>query len=203
MKIEIKYENKTVSLDVADDTDFSVMIERDYEERLAEAKAKGEDTKDIVPYDVQQLFSESLNKPDYNNYHKHNRHSGMPKKTYRKDDEAADMTDGIDSINPDKCVYWLGANEAEKRDAELEDEEVRNLIRSVLKPKQAELLIAIVLEDISLKEYAAREGVSISAISHRRETAIKNFKKVFPKASTLPFFQGYQEEGSKSSRKGR
>ena len=203
MKIEIKYENKTVSLDVADDTDFSVMIERDYEERLAEAKAKGEDTKNIVPYDVQQLFTESLNKPDYNNYHKHNRHFGMPKKTYRKDDEAADMTDGIGSINPNKYVYWLGATEEEKRDTELEDEEVYNLIRSILKPKQADLIIAIVLDDISLKEYAAREGVSISAISHRMETAVKNFKKVFPKASTLLFCQGYQEEGSKSSRKGR
>ena len=203
MKIEIKYENKTVSLDVADDTDFSVMIERDYEERLAEAKAKGEDTKDIVPYDVQQLFTESLNKPDYNNYHKHNRHFGMPKKTYRKDDEAADMTDGIGFINPNKYVYWLGATEEEKRDTEIENEEVYNLIRSILKPKQADLLIAIVRDDISLKDYAARENVSVSAISHRMDTVIKNFKKIFPKASTFPFCRGYQEEGNKFSRKGR
>ena len=203
MNIKIQYENKVVSLEMPDDTDFSVMIERDYKARLAEAREKGKDPTKIVPYNVQQLCKESLNKPDYNNWHQHNRHSGMPKKSYRKDDESADMTDGIDSINPDQYGYWLGATEAEKRDAELEDEEVRNLIRSVLKPKQAELLIAIVLDDISLKEYAACEGVSISAISHRMETAIKNFKKVFPKASTLPFFQGYQEEGSKSSRKGR
>ena len=144
MNIKIQCENKAVSLEMPDDTDFSVMIERDYEARLAEAREKDVAPTKIVPYNVQQLCKESLNKPDYNNWHQHNRHSGMPKKSYRKDDESADMTDGIDSINPDQYGYWLGATEAEKRDAELEDEEVRNLIRSVLKPKQAELLIAIV-----------------------------------------------------------
>ena len=203
MNIKIQCENKVVSLEMPDDTDFSVMIERDYEARLAEAREKGKDPTKIVPYNVQQLCKESLNKPDYNNYHKHNRHFGMPKKTYRKDDEATDMTDGIGSINPDKYVYWLGAPEEEKRDTELENEEVYNLIRSTLKPKQADLLIAIVRDDISLKDYAAREKVSVSAISHRMDTVIKNFKKIFPKASTFPFCRGYEEEGNKSSRKGR
>lgn len=60
------------------------------------------------------------------------------------------------------------------------------IIRKTLKEKQAELLIAIFLDGVSVTEYAEREGVSKSAISHRLDTAKKNFKKFFQNPQLSP-----------------
>jgi len=46
-----------------------------------------------------------------------------------------------------------------------------------LKPKQQELINAIYFEGISVNDYAAKEGVDHSAISHRLRTAKNNLKK--------------------------
>jgi DNA-directed RNA polymerase specialized sigma24 family protein len=106
----------------------------------------------------------------------------MPKKPFRKDAEAEDESDHMDYL-PDN-------SDEETREKQAEYEYVCDIIRKTLKEKQAELLIAIVLDGVSVSEYAKREGVSVSAISHRMETAMKNFKKVFPKSSTYPSSQG-------------
>jgi DNA-directed RNA polymerase specialized sigma24 family protein len=71
-----------------------------------------------------------------------------------------------------------------------EYEHICEIIRKALKEKQAELLIAIVLDGVTVTEYAEREGVSVSAISHRLDTAKKNFKKIYPKSSTFPSCHG-------------
>lgn len=59
--------------------------------------------------------------------------------------------------------------------AESENERLLNAI-SKLKPKQQELIRAIYFDGISVNDYAARKGVSQSAISHRLETVKKTLK---------------------------
>ena len=66
---------------------------------------------------------------------------------------------------------------------------MRLFVRLSSKNKQ-KLFIAIYLDGISVTEYAEREGVSKSAISHRLDTAKKNLKKVFPESSTFPSCHG-------------
>lgn len=48
---------------------------------------------------------------------------------------------------------------------------------SKLKPRQRDLICAIYFEGISVNDYAAKEGVDHSAISHRLKTAKNNLKK--------------------------
>lgn len=177
MKIRILYDNKPTYLEVPDE-DCSVMIDADYEDRITSA----EDKETVTRRSVQEIMEEHFNKPEYNNWHKFDRHYGIPKKPFHKNDEAEDDTDHMDYF-PDKS-YEAAIQRKE------ESEYIRDIIRNTLKEKQAELLIAIVLDGVSVTEYAEREGVSVSAISHRMETAIKNLKKVFPKSSTFPSSQG-------------
>jgi len=106
----------------------------------------------------------------------------MPKKPFRKDDESEDATDHMD---------YLPDNTHEVARIKKEDYEYYcEIIRSILKPKHSEPFIAVYLDGMTMTEYAEREGVSKSAISHRLNTAKKNLKKVFPESSTFPSCHG-------------
>ena len=177
MKIRILYDNKPTYLEVPDE-DCNVMIDADYEDRLSSAK----DNETVTRRSAQEIIEERFNRPEYNNWHKFDRHYGIPKKPFRKDDQAEDETDHMD--------YFPDNSDEEDREKQAEYECVCDIIRKTLKPKQAEMLISIVLDGVSVTEYAKREGVTVGAISHRMETAMKNFKKVFPKSSTFPSSQG-------------
>ncbi|HRX00833.1 MAG TPA: hypothetical protein P5280_15170, partial [Cyclobacteriaceae bacterium] len=86
------------------------------------------------------------------------RHRGMPKKQFRKDDEEEDKTDHMDTL-PDY-------SDEENREKQAEYEYVCGILRKNLKPQQAEMLISIILDGMPVSDYAKREGVSVSAISH-------------------------------------
>ncbi|MDD3262115.1 MAG: sigma factor-like helix-turn-helix DNA-binding protein [Oscillospiraceae bacterium] len=65
--------------------------------------------------------------------------------------------------------------------ADLERKYTRQHIRdavSKLKPAQRDLITAIYFNGVSVNEYAKREGVDHSAISHRLQTAYKHLKKL-------------------------
>lgn len=177
MKILIRYDEKLSCLEVPEE-DFTLMIEADYEDRLSSA----EDKEVVVHRSAQEIINERFNKLEYNNWHQFDRHRGMPKKPFHKDDQEIDETDHMDYL-PDTSVEETWEKQAEY-------DYVCDMIRKTLKPNQAELIIAIYLDGISVTKYAEREGVHKSAISHRLETAKRNFKKVFPKSSTFPSCQG-------------
>ena len=81
------------------------MIDSDYEERLSSA----EDKEAVARRSVQEIMEERFNKPEYNNWHKFNRHYGEPKKKFRKDDEAEDKSDVMDSFsdNLELLIFYL------------------------------------------------------------------------------------------------
>jgi len=172
MKLKIRYEQKYEIVEVnSEEMWVSLSLEG------------GEDlTQEEKETLIQDTFEDRFNKPEYNNWHKFDRHRGMPKKPFRKDDEAEDEIDHMD--------YFPDNSDEEAREKQAEYEYICEIIRKNLKEKQAELLIAIVMDGISVTEYARREGVTVGAISHRMETAMKNFKKVFPKSSTFRSSQG-------------
>lgn len=69
MKIRILYDNKPTYLEVPDE-DCTVMIDADYEERLS----FDEDKETVTRRSVQEIMDERFNKPEYNNWHKFDRH---------------------------------------------------------------------------------------------------------------------------------
>lgn len=173
MKLKIRYEQKYEILEVSSE-EMWVSLSLEGGEDLTQEE------KETL---IQDAFEEQFNKLEYNNWHKFDRHRGMPNKIFRKDDEAEDKSDFMDYI-PDN-------SDEEAREKQEEYERVCDIIRKTLKPDQAELLITIYLDQIPLTEYADRECVSVSAISHRLNTAKKNFKKFYPKSSTFTSSKGY------------
>jgi len=65
--------------------------------------------------------------------------------------------------------------------ADLESKSTRQHIREAvakLKPPQRDLITAIFFDGVSVNDYAKREGVDHSAISHRLQTAYRHLKKL-------------------------
>ena len=88
MKLKIRYENKYQTLEVNSD-EMCVSLSLESDENLTQAE------KETI---IQEAFEERFNKPEYNNWHKFNRHRGNLKKQFRKDDEDADDSDGLDTV---------------------------------------------------------------------------------------------------------
>lgn len=187
MKVRVLYEDnikngyKFYTTIEIPDGDYSIMLEEDYQQRLAEAKP--EKREKVKRCETVQEMLDLMNNKEYNNWRRFNRNLGEPKTPFRKDDEAEDKSDFMDYV-PDNSIE--GAREKQE-----EYEHVCDIIRKTIKPKQAKMLISIVLDGVSVSEYAKSEGVTTSAISHRMETAIKNFKKFYPKSSTFTSSKGY------------
>lgn len=116
MKINIRYDNTITALEVPVE-DFTLMIDVDYQSRLDAATDKSA----INRRTPQEIMDEQFNKPDYNNWHKFDRHRGQPKTAYRKDDEAEDETDVMD-----KLADW---SDTEKLDRQFEYEDLCGKIR--------------------------------------------------------------------------
>ena len=66
---------------------------------------------------------------------------------------------------------------------QLEYEECCETLRSLLKPAQADMVIAIALDGYTVGEYAERIDDEPNNVSHRYRRAINKLKKVFSKTS--------------------
>lgn len=77
--------------------------------------------------------------------------------------------DGIDFVDKKDKIEAMFKEPSKK--------ELLHTAISKLKPKQRDLILAIYFEGISVNDYAAKEGVDHSAISHRLQTAKNNLKK--------------------------
>ena len=179
MKIKIRYDNQTLTLDVPEE-DFTVMIEMDYRERCAAA----EDPSSVKRRTPQEILDTEANRPDYNNWHRHWRHSDGDAIPPRLDHKA-----GFLSRDPD------GAGEPHQYTVEdfpdtasplyqmkqENHQETCALIRRILKPAYADMVIAIHIEGMKIVEYAALIGDRPDNVSHRLKRAEKKLKDFFEK----------------------
>lgn len=124
------------------------MVKRDYEARLQEAK----DKEAVQPRSAQEIIND-IYKDEYNNDRKHASHKAMyvaPKKDPNEEDLE---TDGVELLEDERVAQDFRRLETEESTADLEKK-----MKELLTKKEADVLIAVLLEDITLKEYAAREG---------------------------------------------
>ena len=173
MKLKIRYENSvdnkapiTVEIEVPDD-ECTVMIEADYQKRLENA----EDKSQVTRRDVQSIMDEEFNKPLYNLWHKEHRHRGNLKKQFRKDDEDADESDGIDTVADN--------SQEEERNGQYEYEALCQQIHHVLKSEYADVIIAVYIDDMTPEEYALKNGLERDAVYKRLQRAKKKMREVF------------------------
>lgn len=147
MKLFARIEGHNVCFEVSE-KECIEMVKRDYETRLREA----EDREAVHPRTAQEIIND-VYKDEYNNDRKHASHKAMyvaPKKDPNEEDLE---TDGVELLEDEKVIRDFRRMETEESTAALE-----RMMKELLTKKEADVLIAVFLEDISLKEYVAREG---------------------------------------------
>ena len=170
MKIKIRYENEYQTLEVE-----NVELERWLNISISENESQED-----YEQRIQDVIEERFNRPDYNSWHKHDRHTGN---AYMK------SKDGTVEVNTEEAIMYRAADKSafnssiDRVHNQLEYEECCETLRSLLKPAVADMVIAIALDGYTVGEYAAEIGEDANTVSHRYRRAINKLKKVFSKAS--------------------
>jgi hypothetical protein len=170
MKIKMRYENVYQTLEVE-----TKEIEKWLNISISEDESK-EDYEKRVQDEIEIQF----NRPDYNNWHKSDRHTGN---AYMK------RKDGTVEVNTEEAIMFRAADKSAFYSSingvhnQIEYEEYCEILRSLLKTEIADMVIAIVLDDMSVGEYAELIGDDSNNVSHRYRRAIKKLKKVLEKTS--------------------
>ena len=170
MKIKIRYENEYQTLEVE-----NVELERWLNISISENESQED-----YEQRIQDVIEERFNRPDYNNWHKHDRHTGN---AYMK------SKDGTVEVNTEEAIMYRAADKSAFNSSidgvhnQLEYEECCETLRSLLKPAVADMVIAIALDGYTVGEYAAEIGEDANTVSHRYRRAINKLKKVFSKTS--------------------
>lgn len=141
MKFKIRYDNKFQELDLSVE-DASQWVNVGIGDELTEEE-------------IQQLIQERIdavyNMPEYNEWHRENRHIGGNehiKATVERLTHKRGESYNLDALYADN-------SQEEARDRQYQDEAIRGWLNESLKPKEAALAIALILENMSVKAYAA------------------------------------------------
>lgn len=175
MKIRVLYEENIknghkfyTTIDIPDD-DYSIMLDIDYEQRLAEAKP--EKKAEVKRCETVQEMFDLMNNKEYNHWRRYHRHLGYPKTPYRKDDE----------VEIDVMDTFADNSQEIERSLQNEYESICSWIRTALGKKQdwADMFIAVRIAGMSIREYASSIGVSENNITQKLKRAEKKLQGIF------------------------
>ena len=122
--------------------------------------SNGETISVEIPDDWGEILID-MDRQEYNNNHKETRrHYSLEGKVYEGMDYAAEDS-GLEAL-------FAGPTDEERLRAAIQK----------LDPDQQAMIRAIYFEGVSVNDYAARMGVTQSAISHRLQTVKKKLKKL-------------------------
>lgn len=177
MKIKIRYDNEKQTLEV-DRDEMWVSLSLGSSEGMTASEMEKR---------IQDKFDEMFNRPEYNNWHRHSRHTTGTAAPKRLDSKGYVQVFDTEPDKPEDNTIELfpDLTDEEDRETQYEYESLCSLLRKHLKPSQADILIEVHINKIPKQEYAARLGITPSAVSHRLKTAEKNFKKIFPTSSSF------------------
>lgn len=161
MKLKVRYDNKYQTVEVNSE-EMWISLSLESEENLTQEE------KETM---IQEAFEEQFNRPEYNSWHKFNRHRGNLKKQFRKDDEDTDESDGLDAVGD--------YSQDEERNSQYEYEDLCLRIRKALKSEYADVIIAVCLDDMTPEEYALRNGLKRDTVYKRLQRAKKKMREIF------------------------
>ena len=171
MKLKIRYENEYQIVELDDAATEELWLTLSIEGEGLE-KADKERL-------IQNTWEERFNRPDYNNWHKFERHWGNSS-AQSDDEDGHEMTEPLLSEVADDRGFRKDEIEWEQRK---EYESVCRWIRMILvkKPKWAEAFIAVRIDGVSVNDYAASIGVKdASTVSKWLSRAEKKLKENYP-----------------------
>ncbi|MCL2559266.1 MAG: hypothetical protein FWE07_02155 [Turicibacter sp.] len=166
-KVTMKYDKgikkeEVVALEIPA-AEFETMLENDYQERLAYA-TDGE----VVERRTPQAIFDELNRKERNSWQTHTRHQHQFQMTLEIEDETSIETHTMDRFIDD--------SQAKERQRQEDYEALCQKLRGQLNPDQVEMIIAICLDGMSVKDYAAQIDEKPNTVT-KRFMRIKNFLK--------------------------
>ncbi|MGI6700798.1 MAG: sigma factor-like helix-turn-helix DNA-binding protein [Christensenellales bacterium] len=172
MKLKIRYENnyQTIELSPEDTDQLWVSLSLEGEDIPQAEREKL----------IQDAWEKQYNRPDYNNWHKHTRHTGQSRAKANEDEELVNNPEPLMSEVADSRIF---CSDMIRRDAKDTYDDLCEHIRAVLKPDYAEMIIAIHLDGMTSSEYALSIGEKPNTVNHRLQRAEKKFREHFSKTS--------------------
>lgn len=172
MKLKIRYENEfqTIELDAKATEEMWVTLS---------IETDGAVTQEEKEQLIQDKWDEQFNKPEYNVYHRETRHIDPTPKKKRLDGRKGYICAEPDDKSFDIMDYLNTYDPTGGYCNQFEYEECCKIIRAAVKPAQAEMLIAIILDGMEVEEYAESIGDNANNVSHRYRRALKKLEKIF------------------------
>lgn len=169
MKLKVRFEDKfqTIELDAKATEEMWITLSIE----------AGEDmTQEEKEQLIQEEWDKQFNRPEYNSWHKADRHRGYS--GAMSDDESEEMDDSEPLMKEVRDPRIFLKDEIE-RNNKMDYEMYCEKIRAAVKPAQAEMLIAIILDGMEVEEYAESIGDNANNVSHRYRRALKKLEKIF------------------------
>lgn len=171
MKLKIRYDEQyqIVELDETATKQMYVMlgIEEDEDATQEENEQR-----------IQDAFEVQYNRPEYNSWHKFDRHRGFSKAKPGKDgdDEDVDPNDPLPDEVADDRIFHRDEIERDKRESR---EAVCDWVKKVLckKPEWADMFIAVRIDGENIRDYAARTGVDENNVTQKLKRAEKKLRE--------------------------
>lgn len=182
MKIKVLYEDniknghKNYTTIEIPDGDYSVMLDIDYEQRLAEAKPEKKD--EVKRCETVQEMFDLLNSKEYNNWRKFDRHWGFSKAKPNDEGEEVDTSEPLMKEVADDRVF---RKDEIIRDCQNEYQDVCQWIRKVLGKKEdwADMFIAVRIDGMSIRDYASSIGADENNITQKLKRATQKLQKEY------------------------
>lgn len=124
---------------------------------------------------VQDAYDKAFNRPEYNNYHKFDRHRGYSKAKADEEGDVIDPNEPLMEEVADKSMFYRFEKEFE---SEKNLQELCDIVRLNLKPENAELVISIALDNDKPLQLANGDEKKANKISHKYRRSVKKLRKI-------------------------
>ena len=170
MRLSIRYENQFQSIE---------LNEEETQEMWVSLSLEGDELPNSDKERlIQDAFNEKFNKPEYNNWHKFDRHKGYSIAKPNADGLECDTLEPLIKEVADDRVFRKDELE---RAYQNEYEDVCQWIRTVLGEKQdwADMFIAVRIDGMSIREYASSVGADENNITQKLKRATKKLEQEY------------------------
>lgn len=185
MKIRVLYEenikngHKFYTTIEIPDGDYSIMLDTDYDQRLAEAKPEKKD--EVKRFETVQEMLDLMNKREYNGWHRETRHIDPNPKMKKLNGKRGYIQGEPDDESFNIMDYLCTTSNEETRSRDYECEAICDWIRNTLskKPEWADAFIAVRINSISIREYASSVGADENNITQKLKRATKKLQQEY------------------------
>ncbi len=170
MKLRVRYENEFQTIELDSEATRQMWVSLSLEgEGLSDEETESR---------IQEAFDEQYNRPEYNVWHRETRHIDPTPKRKRMDGRKGYIQADPEDTGFDIMDYLLSGTDDH---SDLEYEEICSWVRAILikKPEWAEAFIAIRIDGMTIREYAAEVGDSENNITQKLNRAAKKLKEVY------------------------